>query len=135
MEKTIIAFKDFEYIVSMESFFKNEYKSGSRNYLIPIDHIKWFKRNIFPKIRDSCSHVCPSSVPCKGHKLLNYIQLLWDATVFADEEKYVYYRYFYFDYFENLVFKNDELHSWDATPVESKCLKHLTYSRRMAYLN
>ena len=36
MEKTIIAFKDFEYIVSMESFFKNEYKSGSRNYLIPI---------------------------------------------------------------------------------------------------
>ena len=132
MEKTIIAFKDFEYIVSMESFFKNEYKSGSRNYLILIDHIKWFKRNIFPKIRDSCSHVCPSSVPCKGHKLLNYIQLLWDATVFAVEEKYVYYRYFHF---QNLVFKNDELHSWDATPVEPKCLKHLTYSCRMAYLN
>ena len=26
MEKTIIAFKDFEYIISMESFFKNEFK-------------------------------------------------------------------------------------------------------------
>ena len=49
MEKTIIAFKDFEYIVSMESFFKNECKSGSRNYLIPIDHIKWFKETFFQK--------------------------------------------------------------------------------------
>ena len=116
----------------MKSFFKDEFKSGSRNFLIPIDYIKWFKRNIFPKIRDSCSYVCLRSVPCKGHKLLNYIEMLWNATVFAVEEKYVYYRYFYF---EILVFKNGELHSWDATPVEPKCLKHLTYSRRLTYLN
>ena len=34
-----------------------------------------------------------------------------------------------------LVFKNGELHSWNATPVEPKCLKHLSYSRRMAFLN
>ena len=70
MEKTIIAFKDFEYVISMKSFFKDEFKSGSHNYLISLDHIKWFKRNIFPKIRDACSYVCPHSVPCKGHKLL-----------------------------------------------------------------
>ena len=57
MEKTIIAIKDFEYIISMESFFKDEFKSGSRNYLIPFDHIKWFKRNIFQKIRNACSYV------------------------------------------------------------------------------
>ena len=48
MEKTIIAFKDFEYVISMKSFFKDEFKSGSHNYLISLDHIKWFKRNIFP---------------------------------------------------------------------------------------
>ena len=132
MEKRIITFKDYEYIISMKSFFKDEFKSDSRNYLIPIDHIIWFRKNIFPKIRDSCSYVCPLSVPCKGHKLLNYINMLWEAMVYADEEKYVYYRYFYF---ENLVFKNGELHSWDATPVEPKCLKHLTYSRRLTYLN
>ena len=132
MEKTIIAFKDFEYIISMESIFKKEHKSGSRNYLIPIDHLIWFRKNIFPKIRDSCSYVCPLSVPCKGHKLLNYINMLWEATVYAVEEKYVYYRYFYF---ENLKFKIGELLSWDAGPVEPKCLKHLSYSCRMAYLN
>ena len=132
MEKTIIAFKDFEYVISMKSFFKDEFKSGSHNYLISLDHIKWFKRNIFPKIRDACSYVCPHSVPCKGHKLLNYIEMLWEASVYAVEEKKVYYRYFYF---ENLIFKNGELHSWNATPVEPKCLKHLSYSRRMAYLN
>ena len=132
MEKTIIAFKDFEYVISMKSFFKDEFKSGSHNYLISLDHIKWFKRNIFPKIRDACNYVCPHSLPCKGHKLLNYIEMLWEASVYAVEEKKVYYRYFYF---ENLIFKNGELHSWNATPVEPKCLKHLSYSRRMAYLN
>ena len=132
MEKTIIVFKDFEYVISMKSFFKDEFKSGSHNYLISLDHIKWFKRNIFPKIRDACSYVCPHSVPCKGHKLLNYIEMLWEASVYAVEEKKVYYRYFYF---QNLIFKNGELHSWNATPVEPKCLKHLSYSRRMAYLN
>ena len=49
MEKTIIAFKDYEYIVSMKSLFKDEFKSSSQNYLILIDHIKWFKRNVFVK--------------------------------------------------------------------------------------
>ena len=132
MEKTIIAFKDFEYVISMKSFFKDEFKSGSHNYLISLDHIKWFKRNIFRKIRDACSYVCPHSVPCKGHKLLNYIEMLWEASVYAVEEKKVYYRYFYF---QNLIFKNGELHSWNATPVKPKCLKHLSYSRRMAYSN
>ena len=132
MEKTIIAFKDYEYSISMKSFFKDEFKSGSRNYLIPMSHINWFKRNVFFKIRDSCSYVFMENVPCKGHKLLNYIEMLWSAAVFAVEEKKVYYRYFYF---ENFTYKNGELHSWDATPVEPKCLKHLSYSRRMSYLN
>ena len=102
MEKTIIAFKDFEYVISMKSFFKYEFKSDSHNYLISLDHIKWFKRNIFPKIRDACSYVCLHSVPCKGSKLLNYIEMLWEASVYAVEEKKVYYRYFYF---QNLIFK------------------------------
>ena len=131
MEKTIIAFKDYEYSISMKSFFKDEFKSGSRNYLIPMSHINWFKRNVFCKIRDSCSYVFMENVPCKGHKLLNYIEMLWSAAVFAVEEKKVYYRYFYF---ENFTYKNGELHSWDATPVEPKCLKHLSYSIRMSYL-
>ena len=87
MEKTIIAFKDYEYSISMKSFFKDEFKSGSRNYLIPMSHINWFKRNVFCKIRDSCSYVFMENVPCKGHKLLNYIEMLWSAAVFAVEEK------------------------------------------------
>ena len=115
----------------MATFFKREFKKG-HNYLIPIDHLIWFKRNVFPKIRNACDFVCPSDVPCKGHKLINYIEMLWSAVVYAVEEKKVYYRYFYF---ENLKFLNGQLHSWDATPVDPKCLKHLSYSRRMAYLN
>ena len=116
----------------MKSIFKDEFKSGSHNYLIPFDHLKGFKRNVFQKIRDACNYVCPHSVPCNGHKLLNYVEMFWEAACFAIEEKKVYYRYFYF---ENLTYKNGKLHSWDATPVEPKCLKHLSYSRCMAYLN
>ena len=116
----------------MKSIFKDEFKSGSHNYLSPFDHLKGFKRNVFQKIRDACNYVCPHSVPCNGHKLLNYVEMFWEAACFAIEEKKVYYRYFYF---ENLTYKNGKLHSWDATPVEPKCLKHLSYSCRMAYLN
>ena len=79
-----------------------------------------------------CGFVCPFSEPCHGHKLIDYVQMLWDAMVFAVDEKKVYYRYFYF---ENLVFKDGKLHSWDGQPVEALCLKHLSYSRRLAYLN
>ena len=122
MENTVIADKDFEYIITMKSFFKDEFKSGQWNYLIPVDFIKWLKRNIFIKIRNACGFVCPFSEPCHGHKLFDYVQMLWDAMVFAVDEKKVYYRYFYF---ENLVFKDGKLHSWDAQPVEAVCLKHL----------
>ena len=115
----------------LDYFFKDEFKN-SQKYLIPTDHINWFKRNIFKKIRDSCGYVCPSDTPCQGHKFIDYIEMLWSSMVFAAEEKKVYYRYFYF---QNLIYKNGKLHSWDAIPVEPKCLKLLSYSRQMAYLN
>ena len=116
----------------MKIFFKDEFKKEGK-YLISFDLLKWYKRNIFKKIRDNCgSFVCPSDTPCDGHKFIEYVDMLWDSIVFAVEEKKVYYRYFFF---ENIVYKNNKIHSWDAQPSDPKCLKHLSYSRRMAFLN
>lgn len=114
--------KEFDFT---KLFFKDKLKKNGK-YLISIDHLKWYKRNVFSKIRETCDYICPSETMCDGHKFIEYINMLWSAIVFAVEEKKVYYRYFLF---ENLVYKNDKLYSWDANPADAKCLKHLSYSR------
>ena len=52
--------------------------------------------------------------------------MLWKAEACAVEEKNVFYNYFMF---ENLVYKNNVLNSWDMQPCDPKCLKHLSFSR------
>ena len=121
----------FDYLIL---FFKEEFKNGY-NYLIPVNHIFWFKRNIIKLIRDkSCdgNFVCPSDSPCDGHKFIDYVEMFFSSISFAVEEKKVFYKYFYFI---NIEYKNGQIFNWDASPIEPKCLKHLPYSRRMAYLN
>ena len=131
-EKTRIADKFMQYIVTLKIFFKDEFKSGHNSYLIPFDHIVYVKRNMFPKIRDACEYVCPYEKTCDGHKFLNYIEMLWESILYAVEEKKVYYRYFFFTDFK---IKDGKILSWHAIPVETKDLKNLTYSQRISYLN
>ena len=52
--------------------------------------------------------------------------MLWKAEAFAVEEKNIFYNYFMF---ENLVYKNNVLNSWDMQPCDPKRLKHLSFSR------
>ena len=117
----------------MKTFFKDEFKSGQSAYLIPFHHIVFTKRNIFPYIREGCGFVCPRETPCGSHQFLNYVEMLWRSICWAVEEKKVYYRYFYF---ANFRLTNDgKIAGWDAKPVEPKDLSHLSYSKRMSYLN
>ena len=62
--------------------------------------------------------------------------MLWKAICWAVEHKKVYYKYFYFTNF-NIVrtINGFEIKGWDAKPVEPKDLSHLSYSKRMSYLN
>ena len=66
MEKTIIAFKDFEYIIAMESFFKKEHESGSQNYLIPTDHLIWFRKTFFQKLETVAATSALIACPATG---------------------------------------------------------------------
>ena len=133
LKKTQIAHKYMCSIYTLKAFFKDEFKSGQSAYLITFDHIVFTKRNIFPYIREDCGFVCPKETPCGPHQFLNYVEMLWRSICWAVEEKKVYYRYFYFT---NFRLTNDgKIAGWDAKPVEARDLSHLSYSKRMSYLN
>ena len=135
-ENTKIAVKFMEYEITLKSFFKDKFKSGQNAYLIPFSHILYTKRTIFQYIRDSCEYVCPYKEKCQGHQFLNYVDMLWKAICGAVEHKKVYYKYFYFTNFKIVRTINGfEIKGWDAKPVEPKDLSHLSYSKRMSYLN
>ena len=136
LKETQIAHKYMQYMVSLKFFFKDEFKSGQSAYLIPFSHILYIKRNVFQLIRDSCDYVCPYSKQCDGHKFLDYIDMLYRSICWAVEEKKVFYKFFYF---HNFTLKNDgknvKIYGWKAIPVEPVDLSHLSYSKRMSYLN
>ena len=56
------------------------------------------------------------------------------------EEKKIFYKYFYFGNFRltsdvEFSLQPVKIKGWDFKPVEAKDLSHLSYSRRMSYLN
>ena len=137
-EQTVIAFKLMEYCYTLKIFFKDEFKSGESAYLIPFSHVLHVKRTVFPYIRDSCDYVCPYTKDCIGHQFLNFVEKLWEFMRFAVEEEKCFYKYFYFG---NFRLKSDDsitpdtIAGWDFKAVEAKNLSHLSYSKRMSYLN
>ena len=140
LENTLIAEKFMEYSVSLKSVFKEEFKYGKLAYKIPFSRILYIKRKIFPLIRDSCDYVCPKLKQCDGHKFLDFIQMLWEFQRWAVEEKKVYFKFFYFHTFRltsdvEYTLKPVKIKGWYVLPVEHQNLSHLSYSRRMSYLN
>ena len=62
--------------------------------------------------------------------------MLWRAICWAVEEKKLFYKYFLFDDFRHTINNKDfQIHGWHAVPVQPKDLSHLSYSKRMSYLN
>ena len=77
--------KEFDYL---SLFFKKEFKNDIGQFLIPINHILYFKRNINQQIKDKCcegNFVCPSDVPCEGHKYTDYVEFLFSSIKYAVE--------------------------------------------------
>ena len=137
---TVIANKFMEYSVSLKSFFKEEFKCGKSTYKIPFSHILYTKRKIFPLTRDSCDYVCPKLKQRDAHKFLDHIQMLWEAICWAVENKKVYYKFYYFHSFTltsdvQCTLKPVKVKGWYALPIEPQDSSHLSYSRRMSYLN
>ena len=135
---TVIAFKLMAYAYSLRSFFKDEYKKNDDEYIIPFAHILYFKRHVFQLIRQSCDYVCPYQKECDGHKLLIFIEKLYEFERYAVIEKKCYFGKFRF---YNFKLKRDEVHEcekvegWDFDYYEAKDLSHLSFSQRCRYLD
>ena len=116
-------------------FFKEEYFYEGR-YNIPTEDILRFKRKYCNEIRQKCCHgnfVCPSDDLCRGHKFINFLEKIFEAITHCVIEEKVFYRYFLF----YNIKKNDydDFIKWDFHPSGEKDLSHLTYSKRLSFLN
>ena len=68
----------YSYLVA--AFFKDEFKKSD-------SFILYFKRRVFPLIRDSCDYDCPYANECDGHQFLNFIETLYQFQQHAVFEK------------------------------------------------
>ena len=133
---TVLAFKLMAYSYSMKSFFKNEFKRGDNEFVIPFSHILFVKRHVFRIIRDCCGYVCPYNEECDGHKFLNFVERLYQFEQYAVLEKKCFYRNFQFYNFKLKKDKDcEKVDGWDFNSFETKDLSHLSYSQRCQYLN
>ena len=135
---TVIAFKLMAYSYSLKSFFKDEFKRKN-GYVTPFSHILYFKRHVFPIIRDACDYVCPSNDnQCSGHRLINFVEKLYEFQEHTVLNEKCFFRYFHF---YNFKIKRDEKENvdkvveWEFTWFQAKDLSNLTYSKRCQYLN
>lgn len=135
---TVIALKIMQYSYSLKSFFKDEFRIKN-GYRIPFSHILHFKRHVFPLIRDTCGYVCPyNDNPCTGHRILEFIEKLYEFEKDAVLNQKYFFRYFYFNKFqikkdeENNV---DKIVGWDFISFGTKDLSKYSFSQRSQYLN
>ena len=141
IENTVIASKFMQYSYSLKVLFDEQFESGS-GYLVQFSHILFIRRKIFPIIRDSCDYVCPYKKQYEGHQFLDFIEKLYQFMVWLVEDQKMFFKYFYFDNFRfnhytrySIKDKEFKIIGWDFNVRQPKNLSHLTYSRRMSYLN
>ena len=94
---------------------------------------------MFPIIRDACDYVCPNNDnQCSGHRLINFVEKLFEFQEHAVIDEKYFFGYFYFYNFkvkkdeENNVFK---VYEWEFNSFATKDLSKYTYSKRCQYLN
>ena len=135
-ENITILLKDFEYSISIRGLLKEEFQvknlSGEICFLIKTEEIIKFFRYFDVCIKNELGVVCESTSPCLSHAAHGYIKHLIEEIYYYVEEEKRFYKAFYF---RKTCNKNVAFGGWTAEPVQPKCLKHLSYSRRLAYLN
>ena len=133
---TVIAFKLMAYSYSLKSFFKDEFRV-SNGYKIPFSHILKFQRQIFPLIRDACDYVCPYVNKCTGHKLIEFIDKLYEFESHAVLNEKYFFGYFYFYNFQIEKDKEsnvDKVVAWEFNSFPTKDLRKYSFSQRCQYL-
>ena len=135
-ENTTILLKDFEYSITLRMLLKEHFQVKNLNneicFLIKTEEILKFFRHFDVCIKNELGVVCESNNPCLSHASHGYLKYLIDELYHYVENEKKFYKAFYF---RKTCNKNVAFGGWTAEPVQQVCLKHLSYSRRLAYLN
>ena len=135
-ENIRLLLKDFEYSIYIRELLKEEFQVKNLKeeicFLIQTEKIiKFYRRYKFYTI-DAIGISCESNVPCRAHAALEYLKFLIDEIYNYVKNDKKYYKAFYF---EKTSHNDVAFGGWTATPVQQISLEHLSYSRRLAYLN
>ena len=91
-----------------------------------------FYRKFDTCIKNEIGVVCSSIVPCHAHAAHRYLKYLIEEIFNYVENEKLFYKVFYF---RKTNIDTVAFGGWTAEPVQPMCLKHLSYSHRLAYLN
>ena len=130
MEKTLLK-KLMSYSHLRFAFFKDRFKKTDGQYVIPFSHILYFKRRVFPLIRDSCAYDCPHANLCDGHRFLDFIERVYQFQVYAVLEQKCFHKDFCFYSLNG----DDKIDDWDFLFYNIKDLSQYTFLQRVQYLN
>ena len=135
-ENVTLLLKDFEYSITLRGLLKEQFEVKNLNgeicFLIKTEEIMKFFRKFDTCVKNELGVVCSSNIPCRSHTAHGYLKYLIDEIINYVENEKVYYKAFYFR-----RTKTDDVAfgGWTAEPVQRMCLEHLSYSRRLSYLN
>ena len=135
-ENKTLLLKEFEYSITLRGLLKeeNEVKNLQSEicFLIKTQDIFKFFRKFDTCVKNEIGVVCESNVPCRAHAAHGYLKYLIDEIIASVENDKRFFKAFYF----RLTCSEDvAFGGWTAEPVQPLCLKHLSYSHRLAYLN
>ena len=135
-ENVTILLKEFEYAITLRGLLKEKFEvknlHGEICFLIKTEEIMKFYRKFDTCIKNEIGVVCSSIVPCRAHAAHGYLKYLIEEIFNYVENEKLFYKAFYF---RKTNIDTVAFGGWTAEPVQPMCLKHLSYSRRLVYLN
>ena len=125
-----------KYLYKLKYFFKEEFYIAEKNvYVIPTKRLLAMKRQLLPLIVEGHGERCDkndySYNCCDPHKFKKCLEDIYQFLQNSLEEEEVFYNAFEFFPDED----NETFFGWSHIPINKKCLKHLSWSRKIQYLN
>ena len=133
-----ISLIEMEKVVTLRGLLKEEFQienlNGKTCFMVPTDHFIKFFRQLNEDLKRFCTgnKVCQHDRPCFGHQCFKYLQNLKDYLEFYVEDEKTYYNYLFF---KKTDFKAIAFGGWTGEWIRPKCLKYLSYSSHLVYLN
>ena len=134
MDNVIIVDVLCKYLYRLKYFFKEEFYLEQKNvYVIPTRRLLAMKRQLLPLIVEGHGERCNNENPfcCDPHKFKRCLEDIYqflENSIINEEVFYNAFEFFPDEY-------NANFFGWSHIPINKKCLKHLSFSRKIQYLH